>query len=191
MLTVAQTASVNLATGVVTQGDLSARANLQLTLVGVGTETVANYRAALYRLNANGVEGTLAATCNSFSGLATAMLGSMSLNTTELVSAFTDLQTVRQGEQLKFELLVWDASPGVLVFNVWSSLYVGYEFALAGVVTASVNPITGTTVSWGNLKIQAGQIYVLNTTTGEYDPLTAAGVDGQQHLDVGDGILIP
>jgi hypothetical protein len=174
MLSIASTASVSLVTGYVTQSDpVSARATLQLTLNGAGTEVAANMRAALYRLNRAGVDGALVATCNTFAGASAAMLGSMSLNTTELVTAFTNLKAPRQYEQLRFDLLVYDASPGVLVYTFWGSLNVAYEIGLAA--TGSVNPITGTTTSWGNLKVSGGVVYLLSAADGLYYPVTGAG----------------
>jgi len=113
----------------------------------------------------------------------------MSLNTTELVAAFTAIEAVRQYEKLRFDLLIWDASASV--YTIFDHLDVSYEFALSAAAAASVTPITGTTDTWGNLKLSGGTIYVLNLTDGEYYPLRLAGADDQVHVDVpGDGGIV-
>jgi hypothetical protein len=185
MLSTASSATVSLVNGVVVQSDpVSARANLQLTLSGAGSETAANMRAALYRLNFSGVDGTLVATCNTFTGAAAAMLGSMSLNTTELVAAFTNLHAPRQYESLKFDLLVYDASPGTLMYTFWGSLNVAYEVGLAA--TGSVNPITGTTDTFGNLKVSGGMVYIQSVDDGLWYPVTGAGAGSTIHPVYGE-----
>jgi hypothetical protein len=135
-------------------------------------------RAALYRLNRSGVDGTLVATCNTF----TSFVGSMSLNTTEMLAAYTDLEKVRQYEKLRFDLLVWDASASV--YMIWDHLDVIWEEALSSSAT-NVSPISTGTTLWGNLKLIDGVIHLQSTTDSEWYPFTAAGADTTVHPELG------
>lgn len=187
MLATTQTLSVNLVTGVVTQTNLSARNTLNLTLVGSGSETAANMRAGLYRRQTNGTDGTLVASCSTFAGPSSAMVGSLSLNTTELMAAFAALQSVRQGEKMRLDFLVWDASPGVLAWNIWDHVLVMYENDLSGATTGTVNPITGTTTSWGSFKIYNGKTYLQSVEDGLwYEVMGMAGTGGTAHPIYGE-----
>lgn len=183
------TLSVNLTTGVITQSDpISARRTLSITLTGTGSLVDSNMRAALYRLNRNGVDGLLVATCNTFSGAVNNFLGTMSLNTSEMVAAFTNLPSVREWETLRFELLVYDASTDY--YLIWDGIQAAYEYALAAGTPGSVSPITSSTTIWGNLKLEGGTLYIQNLDTGLWNPLTSRGADNQQHLELGDGANI-
>lgn len=191
MLLTPSTVSINLTTGVITPSDpVSARKTLAITLTGTGSASADNQRAALYRLNRNGIDGTLVATCNTFTGSVNAFAGTMSLNTAEVVAAFTDLVAVRQYETLIFSMLIYDAADSI--YTVWDDLAVAYEFALAAGTPPNVDPLSGSTTIWGNLKLSGGTLWLYNIDTGKYDPLTARGDDAadQQHLDLGAGTTI-
>jgi hypothetical protein len=176
----ANTLSVNLTTGVITPSDpISARASVTLTLTGTGSLTSSNMRAALYRLNRSGVDGTLCATCSSF----TAFVGALSLNTTELLAAFTDCEAIRQGEKLRFNLLIWDASQSV--YMIWDFMLVAYETAVLS-TAVNVSPISTGTTLWGNLKLISGVIHLQSTTDNEWYPLTAVGQDATVHPQLGE-----
>jgi hypothetical protein len=188
MFLTASTATINLSTGVIAQSDpVSARKTLALTLTNVGDKNVDNIRAALYRLNRNGVDGTLVATCNTFTLSGTSFVGSMNLNTTEVVTAYTNLVSPRQYETLRFDLLVWDASDNVYI--IWDGLNVAFEVAVTDGST-NVSPIDTSTVIWGTLKLSDGVIYLFNPDTGLYNKLTAKGANEVQHLELGEGEAI-
>ena len=189
MFQIASTASVNLTTGVITPSDpISARASLTLTLAGTGSLSAANMRTVLYRLNKNGIDVTLVATCSTFTGPANAFVGTMSLNTTELVAAFTAI-SARQYETLRFNLLVYDASESVYIVD--EHLDVAYEVALAGATPGHVSPITTSTITWGNFRLSGGVIYIQNLTDGLFYPLRLAGASTQVHADIpGDGGIV-
>jgi hypothetical protein len=111
----------------------------------------------------------------------------MSLNTTEVVAAFTDLAAVRQYETCQFDLLVWDTTNNI--YTIWDHLNVAYEFALTS-DASSVSPIDAGTTTWGNLRSYGGNIYVYNVETGLWNKLTAAGIDDQQHMLLDNGASI-
>lgn len=180
MLNTTNTLTANLTTGALTPSAVvSARASLAITLTGTGSLTTGNMRAALYRLNRSGIDGTIVATCNTF----TAFVGAMTLNTTELVAAFTDLEAVRQGEIARFDLLIWDASNSL--YMVWDHLDVSYEFPLvAG--TSNVSPISTGTTLWGNFRLINGVVSILSLTDNKYYPLTLAGQDTTVHEVLGE-----
>lgn len=197
MLLTPSTVTINLSTGVITQSDpVSARRTLAITLTGTGNANVQNQRIALYRLCKSGIDGTLVATGTDlgagvqFTGPANNFVGTMSLNTAELVKAFTDMTALRQYEVGIFRVLVYDASD--TVYTIFDDLAVTYEFPLAAGTPPNVSPIVSGTEIWGNLKLQNGGIYLWNVDTGKYDLLTARGDDSvdQQHIDLGPGIVI-
>ena len=183
MLNTSNTLSINLTTGVLTPSDpISIRATLTITLTNYGSLTSSNMRAALYRLNrTTSVDGTLVATANTF----TSFVGAMSLNTTEIVASFTDCESVRQGERLRFDLLVWDITSSY--YTIWDHLDCVYEAALTSDATA-VSPIGTSTTTWGNLKLSGSTLYIYNTSDGLYYPLTSAGATTEAHLELGTGI---
>lgn len=177
--------TVNLTTGVLTPSDpISARKALAITLSGTQSLTAGNMRAALYRLNEDGVSGTLVATCSTFTGPADAFVGSMSLNTYEVIKSFLDIGDVREYQTLRFDLLIYDASQAI--YMVWDHINVAYEFALAGATPGNVSPITSGTEAWGNFKLISGTIHLQSTSDGEFYPLTAAGSDATIHPVMGE-----
>ena len=181
------TLSVNLTTGAITQSDpISARASLQITLTGVGSLVAANMKAALYRFDLSN-SGTLVATCTTFTG-STSFTGVMSLNTSELIAAFTACEAVRQYEKLRFVLLIYDASQDV--YTIYDHIDVSYENSLAGATPGSVSPIASSTTVWGNFKLISGVINIQSVTDGKWYPLTVAGADTTVHGVVGEsGVL--
>lgn len=184
MLNTTNSLSVDLTTGILTPSDpLSIRASVTMTLTNYGALSTGNMKAALYRLNRTGVDGTLVASCNTF----TAWVGALSLNTTEIVASFTDCQAIRQGEKLRFDLLVWDSTSNR--YMVWDHLDCAYETALAS-DSSAVSPIGVSTTTWGNLKISGGTIYIYNSSDGLYYPLTSAGASTQAHLELGTGAAL-
>jgi len=184
MYQTASTLTVNLTTGEIDQSQpISARASLSITLTGTGSLVAANMKAALYRLNTDGINGTLVATCDTFSGPADAFVGSMSLNTAELVAAFTSLVSIREYERLRFALLIYDATQDV--YLVYDYINVAYEFALAAGTPPSVSPITSSTTIWGNFKLINGVINLQSTTDGLWYPFTAAGTGTTIHEELG------
>jgi len=188
MLQTSSTLTANLTTGVLTPSDpISARASLALTLSGIGSLSASNMRAALYRLSRNGIDGDLVGTCNAFTLSGSTFVGTMSLNTTELVAAYTNLPSVREYETLRFHLLVWDTT--ATVYTLWDYLDVAYEYALTS-DASSVSPISTTTETWGNLKLSGGVIHLYNITTGKYCELRAEGEDDVQHMLLGDGEVL-
>jgi len=189
------TVTINLSTGVVTPSDpVSARKTLAVTLTGTGSATVQNQRIALYRLCRNGIDGTLVATGTDlgagvqFSGPANNFIGTMSLNTAELVKAFTDMTALRQYEVGVFKVLVYDASD--TIYTIFDDIAVTYEYPLAAGTPPNVSPIVSGTTIWGNMKLENGGIYLWNADTGLWNLLTSRGPDNQQHLELGDGANI-
>lgn len=191
MLATSGSVSIDLTLGLVTiTGIVSARSTITVTLTGTQLLTNSNMRLALYRLNRNGVDGTLVATCQTFTGAANAFVGSLSLNTAEVVAAFTDMKVVRQGEMARFDLIIYDASQS-LVFMVWDHLEVAYENVLVAATPSNVTPISAGTTTWGNFKLINGVLHVLSTDDGEYYPLTFAGTDGTIHEVIGETGIPP
>jgi hypothetical protein len=185
MYQTASTVTLNLTTGAITQSDpVSARASLSITLTGTGSLVNSNIKAALYRLNRVGIDGTLVATCDTFTGPANAFVGAMSLNTAEVVAAFTDLVSLREYETCEFTLLVYDASQAVYLYV--GKLDVAYEYPLAAGTPPSVSPITSSTTTWGNYKLIAGVIHIQSATDGKWYPLTLAGQDSTVHEVLGE-----
>jgi hypothetical protein len=191
MLNVAQSLSVNLTTGVITQSDIvSARSSLPVTLTGTGSLVNTNMRMALYRRLLSGVDGTLVATCSSFTGPLDAFSGSLNLNTDEVVSAFTDLQSVRQGEKLAFDMLIYDNSQDV--YMVWDKLNVSYEHDLVAGTPGSVTPITSGTAVWGDIRLYAGSLYKYSITDGLWYKWYGAGAGTTIHEELSEtGISLP
>ena len=190
MLQTASTLSIDLVSGSLDQSDpISAKANLAITLTSPGSLTASNIKAALYRLNRNGVDGTLVATCNSFNLSSGALVGSMSLNTQELVTAFTNFEALRQYEKATFTILVYDASQNV--YLVFTNIDLSWENSLASGTPPSVSPITSGTTSWGNFKLLAGGVIgIQSTDDGEYYQLTVGGVGQTVHGVIGEsGVL--
>ena len=184
MLQTQSTLSINLQTGSLDQSDpISARASLAITLSGIGSLTASNMRAALYRLNRNGIDGTLVATCNTFVLSGSTFIGAMSLNTAEVIAAFTALEAVREYEKARFDLLIYDGSQEV--YMVFDHIDVSYEFPLAAGTPPSVSPITSSTTVWGNMKLIGGVIHVQSTDDGEWYPLTLAGTSTTIHEVLG------
>lgn len=176
----ASTLSVNLTTGAITQSTpISARSSLAITLTGTGSLVAANMKAALYRLNVNGIDGTLVATCDTFSGPLNAFVGAMSLNTAELVAAFTNLEAVREYETLEFTLLIYDATQAV--YTIYDHINVSYEYPLAAGTPPSVSPISVGTDTFGDLKLHAGSLYKQSPTDGLWYKWGVAGAGTQVH----------
>jgi hypothetical protein len=179
MLNAAQSFSVDLATGYVVQTDVSARNTVSVLLSGTGSLVNTNMRMALFRLNRSGVDGTLCASCSSFTGPVNAFAGSLNLNTAEVVASFTDLKAVRQQETIRFDILVYDnTSP---IYTVWSSLNVSYEFPLASGTPPAVTPITAGTLVWGSLRLHAGSLYKYNETSGLWAKWSVSGASPTAH----------
>jgi hypothetical protein len=190
MLNSAQSISVDLATGYVVQTDVSARNSIAVTLTATGTLVNTNLRMALFRLNREGVDGTLCASCSSFTGPVNAFVGSLDLNTAEVVAAFTALKAVRQQETIRFDLLVYDNTNPI--YTVWSSLNVSYEFPLAAGTPASVTPITAGTLVWGDLRLYAGSLYKYSATDGLWYKWSGAGAGSTVHEVLDEtGISLP
>jgi hypothetical protein len=80
-------------------------------------------------------------------------------------------------------MLLYDAADSV--YTVWGDLPVAYEFALAAGTPPNVDPLSGGTTIWGNLKLEGGTLWLYNVDTGKYCALTARGEDDGQHLDLG------
>jgi hypothetical protein len=189
MLLTPSTVSINLSTGVVTPSDpVSARRTLAITLTGTGAASSDNQKAALFRRCVNGLDGTLCATCDTFTGGVDAFVGTMSLNTQQVVAAFTDLVALKRYETLRFDLVIWDAQDAI--YTVWDDLNVAYEFPLSSDTPPAVSPITSSTTIWGQLKLESGSLYLRNAETGKYNLLQARGADDGQHLDLGPGVVI-
>lgn len=189
MLQTASTLAVDLTTGELNQSDpISARSSVAITLTGVGSLSAANMKAALYRLNRNGIDGTLVATCNTFVLSSSTFIGTMSLNTAEVIAAFTALEQVREYEKAVFTLLVYDASQAV--YMVYDTIDVSYEFPLASGTPPAVTPITSSTTQWGNFRLINGIISIQSVDDGEYYPLTVGGSDATVHGVIGEsGVL--
>lgn len=186
----ASTLSINLTTGSLDQSDpISARASLAITLTGIGSLVAGNMKAALYRLNRNGVDGTLVATCDTFTLSAGTFVGSMSLNTSEVVAAFTDLPVVREYEKARFQILIYDSSASV--YMVWDFVDVSYEYPLAAGTPPAVSPITSSTDTFGDIKLHLGSLYKYNATDGLWYKWTIAGVGNVVHEVLDDvGIVL-
>jgi hypothetical protein len=179
------TLSINLTTGSLDQSDpISARASLAITLTGIGSLVAGNMKAALYRLNRNGIDGTLVATCDTFTLSAGTFVGSMSLNTAEVVAAFTDLPVVREYEKARFQILIYDSSASV--YMIWEFVDLSYEYPLAAGTPPAVSPITSATTTWGNFKLIGGVINIQSTTDGLWYPLTLAGAGTTIHEQLGE-----
>ena len=185
MLQTQSTVTVNLQTGSLSQSDpISARSSLGITLVGIGSLSAINMKAALYRLNTAGIDGTLVATCDSFSMSSGTFVGSMDLNTAEVIQAFTDMEAIRQYEKATFQIIVYDASQAV--YMVCDDIAVSYEYPLVAGTPPSVSPITSGSTTWGNMKLIGGVIHVLSSTDGLYYPLTLAGTGATIHEVLGE-----
>jgi len=180
MYQTASTVTLNLTTGAIAQSDpVSARASLSITLTGTGSLVNSNIKAALYRLNRVGIDGTLVATCDTFTGPANAFVGAMSLNTAEVVAAFTDLVSLREYETCEFTLLVYDASQAVYLYV--GKLDVAYEYPLAAGTPPSVSPITSSTDTFGDMKLHAGSLYKQSPTDGLWYKWGVSGAGTQAH----------
>ena len=174
------TITVNVTTRRVLQSDpvYSRDANCILTLTDFGGLSVANFRAALYRGD------TLVATCSTFVLSSGDAVGTLSLNTAELVAVFTPVSGLRAFECFDFILYVYDASQADYLFR--GVVAVTYDMPLNAGTPPAVSPITSSTTIFGNLKLINGVVHVLSTDDGEWYPFTAAGSDQTIHPVLGE-----
>ena len=191
MLPTTPTLSVNLTTGLVSQSDpIPVRNTTQVTLTGTGSFVNTNMRLALYRLSNDLASGTLCATCSSFTGAVNAFTGSLNLNTSEMVTAFSNLEMVRQAEKLRFELFIYDNTTDY--YTIWDSINVSYEHALVAGTPAAVTPITTGSLVWGDIRLYAGSLYKYSVTDGLWYKWIGAGAGTQIHEEFDTtGISLP
>lgn len=183
MLQTSSTITVNLTTGAKTPSvPIAARSSLAITLTGIGSLVAANIKSALYRFSPFLSTGTLVATCDSFTLSGSTFVGAMSLNTAELVAAFTDLPTVRQYQPLRFWLLIYDSSASVYI--VVDNIDVSYEYPLVAGTPPAVSPITSSTTVFGNLKLISGVVNIWDVTDSQWHPITASGAGSEIHINL-------
>jgi len=177
--------SVNLTTGAISQNYIPIKATAQVSLLGTGTKVNSNMRLALYRLSET--KGTICATCNTFNE---SFVGSLDLNTQEMVDAYNAIESARQGELLEFILLVYDNAQSI--FTIFDHINVGFESWLVPGTPPAVSPITTETLVFGSLRLYLGDLYKYNPDDGLWHKWTLAGTGIYVHEEISDvGIVLP
>jgi len=184
MLLDESTLEINLTTGAMTASDvIAARTSLSLKLTGTQSLVNSNIKAALYRFDPNTSSGTLVATCDSFTGGQDDFVGTMDLNTQQVVDAFEALEALRQNELATFYVLVYDATQNTYI--IFDTIDLSWEFPLVAGTPGSVSPISVGTDTLGDLKLHNGSLYKHSATDGLWYQWTVVGAGAtiHEHLD--------
>lgn len=168
------TLSINLTTGRITASDpLAIRKTAVVTLTGTGSYVNTNMRLAVMW------KGAVVAQCSTFTGPADAFVGSLDLNTVEMVAVMTTGKA-RDYEKKVCQLVVYDASTIGFVVNDRVDLR-NTPARDTDVLPGNVTPITTGTLVWGNLMLKDGVSRMYNPTTGHWHKYTMEGSGAEIH----------
>jgi hypothetical protein len=131
---------------------------------------------------------TLVCQASNFAGSASVANDVIDLNTTELARFMT---SVRVNAVRTIELRLWidTTVPELMAMGSWDIRgiddYEAYD-------SASVTPLSGSTLIWGNLAMVGGKTYLKNSEDGLWYPIDLSGTGGTVHygIDETGGITI-